>query len=135
MPHLFEPLTLNGVTLPNRIVLSPMCQYSSEDGLANDWHRVHLGRLVELAPAGELFSRPRHPYTRMLLEAVPQIERTGEPRTPVAGEVPNPLAPPPGCSFHPRCPHADERCRRERPELIGAVACHAVQEGRISFAR
>ena len=96
---------------------------------------MYLGRLVELAPAGELFSHPRHPYTRMLLEAVPQIERTGEPRTPVAGEVPNPLAPPPGCSFHPRCPHADERCRRERPELIDAVACHAVQEGRISFAR
>jgi oligopeptide/dipeptide ABC transporter ATP-binding protein len=47
----------------------------------------------------------------------------------------DPLAPPPGCSFHPRCPHADERCRRERPELIDAVACHAVQEGRISFAR
>src|SRR6266850_2505738 len=96
---------------------------------------MYLGRLVELAPAGELFSRPRHPYTRMLLEAVPQIERTGEARTPVAGEVPNPLAPPPGCSFHPRCPHADERCRRERPELVDAVACHAVQEGRISFAR
>ena len=96
---------------------------------------MYLGRLVELAPAGELFSHPRHPYTRMLLEAVPRIERTGEPRTPVAGEVPNPLAPPPGCSFHPRCPHADERCRRERPELIDAVACHAVQEGRISFAR
>jgi peptide/nickel transport system ATP-binding protein len=96
---------------------------------------MYLGRLVELAPAGELFSHPRHPYTRMLLEAVPQIERTGEPRTPVAGEVPNPLAPPPGCSFHPRCPHADERCRRERPELVDAVACHAVQEGRISFAR
>jgi peptide/nickel transport system ATP-binding protein len=96
---------------------------------------MYLGRLVELAPAGELFSHPRHPYTRMLLEAVPQIERTGEPRTPVAGEVPNPLAPPPGCSFHPRCPHADERCRRERPELIDAVACHAVQEGRISLAR
>jgi len=96
---------------------------------------MYLGRLVELAPAGELFSRPRHPYTRMLLEAVPRIERTGEPRIPVAGEVPNPLAPPPGCSFHPRCPHADERCRRERPELLDAVACHAVQEGRISFAR
>jgi len=96
---------------------------------------MYLGRLVELAPAGELFSHPRHPYTRMLLEAVPQIERTGEPRTPVAGEVPNPLAPPPGCSFHPRCPRADERCRRERPELIDAVACHAVQEGRISFTR
>jgi len=96
---------------------------------------MYLGRLVELAPAAELFSRPRHPYTRMLLEAVPRIERTGEPRIPVAGEVPNPLAPPPGCSFHPRCPHADERCRRERPELLDAVACHAVQEGRISFAR
>jgi len=96
---------------------------------------MYLGRLVELAPAGELFSHPRHPYTRMLLEAVPQIERTGEPRTPVAGEVPNPLAPPPGCSFHPRCPHANERCRRERPEFVDAVACHAVQEGRISFAR
>jgi peptide/nickel transport system ATP-binding protein len=96
---------------------------------------MYLGRLVELAPANLLFSRPRHPYTRMLLEAVPQIERTGEPRTPVAGEVPNPLAPPPGCSFHPRCPHANERCRRERPELLDAVACHAVQEGRISFAR
>ena len=96
---------------------------------------MYLGRLVELAPANLLFSRPRHPYTRMLLEAVPQIERTGEPRIPVAGEVPNPLAPPPGCSFHPRCPHANERCRRERPELLDAVACHAVQEGRISFAR
>ena len=96
---------------------------------------MYFGRLVELAPAGELFSHPRHPYTRMLLEAVPRIERTGEPRTPVAGEVPNPLAPPPGCSFHPRCPHADERCRRERPEFVDAVACHAVQEGRISFAR
>jgi len=96
---------------------------------------MYLGRLVELAPAGELFSHPRHPYTRMLLEAVPRIERTGEPRTPVAGEVPNPLAPPPGCSFHPRCPHADERCRRERPEFVDAVACHGVQEGRISSAR
>ncbi len=96
---------------------------------------MYFGRLVELAPAGELFSHPRHPYTRMLLEAVPRIERTGEPRTPVAGEVPNPLAPPPGCSFHPRCPHADERCRRERPAFVDAVACHAVQEGRISLAR
>src|SRR5436190_607727 len=69
------------------------------------------------------------------LSGEPDLLVCDEPRTPVAGEVPNPLAPPPGCSFHPRCPHADERCRRERPELIGAVACHAVQEGRISFAR
>jgi peptide/nickel transport system ATP-binding protein len=92
---------------------------------------MYLGRLVELASAAEIFVRPRHPYTRMLLEALPKIERTGMARVPVAGEVPNPLAPPPGCAFHPRCPHANERCRRERPEFIDGVACHAVQEGRI----
>src|SRR5258706_4744355 len=62
---------------------------------------MYLGRLVEVAPAAELFARPRHPYTRMLLEALPKIERTGMARIPVAGEVPNPLAPPPGCAFHP----------------------------------
>jgi peptide/nickel transport system ATP-binding protein len=57
-------------------------------------------------------------------------------REPVAGEVPNPIDPPRGCAFHPRCPHADDRCRRERPSLFAAggtlVACHAVQEGRVS---
>lgn len=83
------------------------------------------------AAVAEIFARPRHPYTRMLLDAVPDLAMSGEPRTPVAGEVPNPLAPPPGCAFHPRCPHASERCRRERPQTIAAVACHAVQEGRI----
>ena len=92
---------------------------------------MYLGRLVELAPAPRLFARPRHPYTRMLLDAVPDLGMSGKPRTPVAGEVPNPLAPPPGCAFHPRCPHADDRCRREKPKFIDAVACHAVQEGRI----
>jgi len=92
---------------------------------------MYLGRLVELAGAAEIFARPRHPYTRMLLDAVPDLSMSGKPRTPVAGEVPNPLAPPPGCAFHPRCPHANERCTRERPALIGAVACHAVQEQRI----
>jgi peptide/nickel transport system ATP-binding protein len=92
---------------------------------------MYLGRLVELAGAAELFARPRHPYTRMLLDAVPDLAMSGKPRTPVAGEVPNPLAPPPGCAFHPRCPHANERCTKERPALIGAVACHAVQEQRI----
>ena len=92
---------------------------------------MYLGRLVELAPTAELFSRPRHPYTRMLLDAVPDLHMSGEPRRPVSGEVPNPLAPPPGCAFHPRCPHADERCRRERPSGPGAVLCHAVEEGRI----
>ena len=92
---------------------------------------MYLGRLVELRPAADLFRGPRHPYTRMLLDAVPDLEMSGRPRTPVAGEVPNPLAPPPGCAFHPRCPHANERCRSERPKFIDAVACHAVEERRI----
>ena len=96
---------------------------------------MYLGRLVELADALDLFARPKHPYTRMLLDAVPDLEMTGRQRTPVAGEVPNPLAPPSGCAFHPRCPHANERCAREQPVLVrhgGAVAaCHAVEEGRI----
>ena len=96
---------------------------------------MYLGRVVELAEAERLFAAPRHPYTRMLMDAIPDLEMTGKPRTPVAGEVPNPLAPPAGCAFHPRCPHADARCRAERPALLGpstgAVACHAVEEGRL----
>jgi peptide/nickel transport system ATP-binding protein len=96
---------------------------------------MYLGRLVEIADAQDLFARPKHPYTRMLLDAVPDLEMSGRQRTPVAGEVPNPLAPPAGCAFHPRCPHANERCRAERPRLIqhgdAAAACHAVEENRI----
>ena len=96
---------------------------------------MYLGRLVELAPKAELFSRPRHPYTRMLLDAIPDIHMSGRSRTPVQGEVPNPLNPPTGCSFHPRCPHANPRCKTERPALKHAagvqIACHAVEEGRI----
>jgi peptide/nickel transport system ATP-binding protein len=96
---------------------------------------MYLGRIVELAPKRTLFAAPRHPYTRMLLDAIPDIQMTGKARTPVAGEVPNPLNPPLGCTFHPRCPLANDRCRRERPALRplsdGAqVACHAVEEGR-----
>ncbi|MDH5577474.1 MAG: ATP-binding cassette domain-containing protein [Betaproteobacteria bacterium] len=96
---------------------------------------MYLGRVVELAGAARLFATPRHPYTRMLMDAIPDLEMSGKPRTPVAGEVPNPLAPPAGCAFHPRCPHADARCRSERPQLRpvadGAAACHAVEEGRL----
>jgi len=96
---------------------------------------MYLGRLVELADKAELFARPRHPYTRLLLDAIPDIHMSGSARTPVQGEVPNPLQPPSGCAFHPRCPHANARCAEERPamsELAGVrVACHAVQEGRI----
>jgi peptide/nickel transport system ATP-binding protein len=95
---------------------------------------MYLGRLVEVSAADELFSRPRHPYTRMLLDAVPDLSMTGRARTPVAGEVPNPLAPPAGCAFHPRCPYANDRCRQEPPQVIRHVACHAVEEGRIDLA-
>jgi peptide/nickel transport system ATP-binding protein len=99
---------------------------------------MYLGRLVELADKATLFSAPRHPYTRMLLDAIPDIGMTGRARTPVQGEVPNPLSPPSGCAFHPRCPHANERCKRERPALAEfqgiRVACHAVTEGRITVA-
>jgi len=95
---------------------------------------MYLGRICELAEKRTLFSRPRHPYTRFLLDAIPDLEMTGRPRVPVAGEVPSPINPPTGCAFHPRCPFADERCRTERPELIQAdgarVACHAVEENR-----
>ena len=96
---------------------------------------MYLGRLVEWADTKTLFARPQHPYTRMLLDAIPDLEMTGRARTPVAGEVPSPLNPPPGCSFHPRCPLANERCKIEIPKALvvqgGEVACHAVEEGRL----
>jgi len=95
---------------------------------------VYLGRMVELAPARSLFRAPRHPYTRMLLDALPDLEMTGRPRRMVEGEIPSPIAPPPGCAFHPRCPLANDRCRQEVPQPLAAgdalVACHAVEEGR-----
>ncbi len=96
---------------------------------------MYLGRIVEIADKATLFAAPRHPYTRMLLDAIPDIHMSGRSRTPVQGEVPNPLNPPGGCTFHPRCPHANERCGIERPALLAfggtQVACHAVEEGRI----
>ena len=92
---------------------------------------MYLGRLVEIADAEALFARPLHPYTRMLLDAIPDLEMSGKARTPVSGEVPNPLDPPTGCAFHPRCPHADARCRSERPQprSVGTtvVACHIAE--------
>lgn len=96
---------------------------------------MYLGRILETADSGALFSTPRHPYTRMLLEAIPDLAMSGREREPTGGEVPNPLDPPPGCHFHPRCPFANARCRSETPALKqqGATetACHAVEEGRI----
>jgi peptide/nickel transport system ATP-binding protein len=103
--------------------------------MANRVGVMYLGRIVEIAPANTLFTNPRHPYTRMLLDAVPQLDANGARRGQVVGEIPNPLNPPKGCPFHPRCPHANERCRVEPPRMIAAgvatVACHAVEEGRI----
>ena len=94
---------------------------------------LYLGRLVEVAPAHDLFAEPQHPYTRMLLDAVPDLAMSGRQRVPVSGEIPNPISPPTGCSFHPRCPLAEPRCRETRPEprpLASAqVACHVVGGG------
>jgi len=94
-----------------------------------------LGRIVELAERAALFARPMHPYTRMLFNAVPDLSMSGRPRTPSVGDPPDPMHPPTGCAFHPRCPQANDRCRVERPELLLAegrhVACHAVAEGRV----
>lgn len=107
--------------------------------IADEIGVMYLGKLAERAETRTLFTRPMHPYTRMLLDAVPDLAMTGRQRIPVQGEVPNPISPPPGCRFHPRCPYANERCRRETPALLplkgvatpGWVACHAVEEHRL----
>jgi peptide/nickel transport system ATP-binding protein len=94
---------------------------------------MYLGRIVEQGPADSIFRAPRHPYTRLLLDAIPDLEAVGRSRTPVGGELPSPIAPPPGCPFHPRCPLTRARCRTEKPAHVTvgdvAVACHAVEEG------
>ncbi|MFQ5667185.1 MAG: ABC transporter ATP-binding protein [Candidatus Binatia bacterium] len=96
-------------------------------------HRVaimYLGKVVELAANVEIYRNPRHPYTRALLSAVPVPDPGARrERMLLAGDVPSPICPPPGCAFHPRCPFAEERCRRTVPQLtVGqnghAVACH-----------
>jgi peptide/nickel transport system ATP-binding protein len=97
---------------------------------------MYLGRIVEHAAVETLYTQPRHPYTRLLLETIPDLERPNRSRQPLGGEVPSPLDPPPGCAFNPRCPLADGRCRAERPALRGLsdgarVACHAVEEQRL----
>jgi len=87
---------------------------------------MYLGRIVEIAQGRELFDNPRMPYTKMLLGAVPDLAMSGRQRIPVKGEIPNPIDPPLGCPFNPRCPLVFDLCRREVPALIGGVACHAV---------
>jgi oligopeptide/dipeptide ABC transporter ATP-binding protein len=92
---------------------------------------MYLGRIVELAPVSALYAAPRHPYTRALLSAIPTLRPAAERRRlPLAGDPPSPLAPPSGCSFHPRCPDAERGlCDRERPQLRELApghwaACH-----------
>lgn len=90
---------------------------------------MYLGKIVESAERDRLYRAPHHPYTRALLSAVPMVDPDARrERLPVAGEPPSPIAPPAGCAFHPRCPHAEVRCRVEPPPLQGGpehrVACH-----------
>jgi peptide/nickel transport system ATP-binding protein len=88
---------------------------------------MYLGRIVEQASRDAIYSAARHPYTRALLSAVPVPDPTRKPaRQQLTGEPPSPVAPPPGCAFHPRCPFAEERCRREVPPLETGRDGHAV---------
>jgi peptide/nickel transport system ATP-binding protein len=90
---------------------------------------MYLGRVVEIGDKREVFGAPQHPYTRMLLDAIPDLRMTGKARTPVAGEVPNALNPPSGCAFNPRCPQKFGPCDQSRPQLVNfqgrEVACFA----------
>lgn len=90
---------------------------------------MYLGRVVETAPAEALFSQPNHPYTQALLAEVPSLDVRKKDFVAIKGEIPSPLNPPAGCHFHPRCPHAMERCKIEAPKLKGIAvnrqsACH-----------
>jgi peptide/nickel transport system ATP-binding protein len=93
---------------------------------------MYAGTVVEDAEAATLFDRPRHPYTRGLLAAVPDLARPGHRAQPIPGHIPNLLTPPTGCRFHPRCPLAVERCAREKPALRDVdgrrVACHRAED-------
>ena len=93
---------------------------------------MYLGRIVELADKRTLYASPQHPYTQALLAAVPRASPGArQPLVPLVGEIPSPSAPPPGCHFHTRCPHAQERCRAEPPPLRETApghftACHLI---------
>jgi len=94
---------------------------------------MYLGRIVEEGDTEALFARPRHPYTRLLLQTIPNIAQPQRDREVTAGEVPSPLKPPSGCTFHPRCPFATARCAAEVPEMRSLadgtrIACHLAED-------
>jgi peptide/nickel transport system ATP-binding protein len=99
--------------------------------MSDDIAIMYLGRFVETGPADEVFAHPRHPYTRLLLETIPDVQHPNRDRQPLSGEVPSPIDPPPGCPFHPRCPQAEAQCRQARPPLElrdgREVACFLVR--------
>jgi peptide/nickel transport system ATP-binding protein len=95
---------------------------------------MYLGRVVESASADVLFDSPNHPYTKALLAELPSLEKRRKDYVAIKGELPSPLYPPSGCHFHPRCPHANARCKAERPALIEIApgrnaACHLNTRG------
>jgi oligopeptide/dipeptide ABC transporter ATP-binding protein len=89
---------------------------------------MYLGKLVELAPAQEIYANPLHPYTQALLRAIPIPDPAAKRRAAqrLGGDVPNPIAPPSGCRFHTRCPHAIDKCVAEEPELVEVSPGHFV---------
>jgi oligopeptide/dipeptide ABC transporter ATP-binding protein len=95
---------------------------------------MYLGLVVETAPTRPLWAMPLHPYTEALIGAIPHADGSGELPEPLAGEIPDPAQPPPGCRFHPRCPYAFDRCRAEAPPLVATapgreVACWLQEPG------
>jgi peptide/nickel transport system ATP-binding protein len=91
---------------------------------------MYLGRIVEIGPRERLFTQPAHPYTRALLDALPGLQRTVRQSGRARGDIPDPLDPPSGCPYHPRCPGARDLCRQQRPILLARssadhqAACH-----------
>ena len=116
--HLIMPAT--NLALFNLALLIRLTRSGAREAL------MYLGRVLESGSAAALFAAPNHPYTKALLTEVGKVVPRKRTFVPIKGEIPSPLDPPPGCHFHPRCPHAMPRCRAEVPEL------RAIAAGRLS---